>query len=110
MVHARVGADEPMACFGDQHAIAANDAPRLPQNDFNGARIFFQPRGDSEGLRRRLYACQADEGAFCLGDNFLSDDEDVAVFEVDGGSTRGAGHAFDKIIARANFRNASNWK
>ena len=66
MIHSCIGTDEAVACFGDQYRITANDAPRLLQYDFNGPRIFFQPRGDSEGMRRRLHACELNEGTFRL--------------------------------------------
>jgi len=66
MVDARVGADESVARFGDQHMIAADDAPRLPQDDFDGTRIFIQATGEHEGFRGRLYACQPNESAFRL--------------------------------------------
>ena len=66
MVDARIGADETVARFGDQHMIAADDAPRLPQDDFDGTRIFFQAPGDRQCFRGGLYACQPNESVFRL--------------------------------------------
>ena len=70
-----------MARFRDEHVVAANDAPRFAQDDFHGAGIFLQLSSEREGLRRRLYSGEAHEGTFCFRNNFLSHDEDVAVFE-----------------------------
>ena len=110
MVDSRIGADKAMMSFRDEYLIAADNAPRLIQDHLHGTRIFFEPRGDRESLWRRFDACQANEGAFSLGNNFLGDDEDVAILEAYGDSTRGAGHAFGKVITLANLRNTWNWQ
>jgi len=67
--------------FRNQHALAAKNAPRLPQNHFHRARIFFQLRGECFRLRRRFYRRQRHHRAFCLRNNFLRNHEHVAIFE-----------------------------
>ncbi len=90
MVDAGVGADETVARFGDEDMIAPDDAPRLLQDDFDGAGIFLQARGERESLRRRANGREPHHRAFGLGDNFLRDDEKVAVFERDACSASGS--------------------
>jgi len=66
---------------------------------------------------RRVASARASGEVFTLAsrtrapsafETILGDDENVSMCEVDGGSTGGAGQAFDEIIAGANLRNAWN--
>ena len=104
MVDAGIGAHETVACFGNQHMIAANDAPRLLQDDFDGAGIFLQARGERESLRRRADGREPHDRTFGLGDNFLRDDEDVSVFERDACFARGGCNLSGQIVAQLNLR------
>ncbi len=82
MIHACIGADVAVMRFGNQHGVAANEASRFLKNNFNEARVFLLPLGDGLGLGRRRDGCQLNERALGLRDNFLRDDQNVAVFKV----------------------------
>lgn len=110
MVDACIGADETVMSFGDEDAIAADDAPGFFQNDFNYARIFFLLRGDGERLGRRCYGFQTNERAFGLRNNFLRYDNDVAVFERDSRFMGGIANALGQIFAAPNLGDSRNSK
>src|SRR6266851_1860212 len=110
MVDTGIGADEAVARFGDQHVIAADDAPRLFQNYFHEPRVFLLPLRDGLRLERRPNRGQPDYGAFGLGDNFLRDDEDVAVFERDACFAGSVCYLSGEIVAEMNLRQSRQAK
>ena len=110
MVDAGIGADEAVARFGDQHVIAADDAPRLFQNYFHEPGIFLLPLRDGLRLERRADCRQPDYGAFGLGDNFLRDDEDIAVFESDACFASSVCNLSGEILAEMNLRQSRQAK
>ena len=105
MVHTGIGADKAVVRLGDEDVIGADDAPRLLQHNFHGARVFLQLLGQGERLRRRRYAREINKRAFCLGNNFLRDDQYVAVFKADESSPHRIGDYSYKIIASLNLGN-----
>lgn len=110
MIHTCIGADETVASLCDEHVIAADDTARFLQDDFDDARIFFLPSGDVQRFGRRLYSCKTNERGFGLRDDFLSDDQDVAVFERDARSMRRGTDAFGKVFPTPNFWDSGNSK
>src|SRR5258708_33604658 len=104
MVDAGIGADEAVARFGDQHVIAADDAPRLSKDYFHEPGIFLLPLRDGLRLERWPDCGQPDYGAFGLGNNFLRDDEDVSGFETDARSAGSVYYLSGKIVAMLNLR------
>jgi len=81
MIDTGIGAHEAVACFGDQHVIAADDSPRLFKIT-SRAEVLLLPLRDGLRLERGPDCGEPDYGAFGLGNNFLRDDEDVAVSRV----------------------------
>src|SRR5258708_3670563 len=110
MVDTGIGADEAVACFGDQHVIAADNAPRLFQDYFHEPGIFLLPLRDGLRLERGPDCGQPDYGAFGLGNNFLRDDEDVAVFESDACFAGGVSYLSGEIVAELNLRQSRQAK
>src|SRR6267154_3027116 len=110
MVDAGIGADEAVARFGDQHVIAADDAPRLFQDYFHEPRVLLLPLRDGLRLERRPDCRQPDYSAFGFGNNFLRDDEDVAVFERDARFACSVCYLSGEIVAEANLRQSGQTK
>ncbi len=54
MIHTCIGADVAVACFGDQHGIAADEAARFFQDYFDEAGVFLLALRDGLCLGRRL--------------------------------------------------------
>src|SRR6266478_1848475 len=104
MVNPGIGADETVVSFRNQDVLAAHDAPRFLQNDFNDARVLLQTMGDGNRLNRRFYLCKPDHRSFGLGNDLLSDDKNVAIFEAHPCFPRRTGYAIRKVISPANFR------
>src|SRR6266581_6971232 len=104
MVNPGIGADETVVSFRNQDVLAAHDAPRFLQNDFNDARVLLQPMGNGNRLNRRFYLCKPDHRSFGLGNDLLSDDKNVAIFEVHPSFPRRIRYSFGKVISPANFR------
>src|SRR6266581_3040202 len=104
MVNPGIGADETVVSFRNQDVLAAHDAPRLLQNDFNDARVLLQSMGDGNRLNRRFYLCKPDHRSFGLGNDLLSDDKNVAIFEVYPCFPGRIRYSFGKVISPANFR------
>src|SRR6266487_607407 len=104
MVDPGIGADETVVSFRNQDVLAAHDAPRFLQNDFNDARILLQPMGNGNRFNRRFYLCKPDHRSFGLGNDLLSDDKNVAIFEAHPCFPRRTRYAIRKVISPANFR------
>src|SRR6266852_5083373 len=104
MVDPGIGADETVVSFRNQDVLAAHDAPRFLQNDFNDAWVLLQPLGDGNRLNRRCFLCKPDHRSFGLGNDLLSDDKNVAIFEAHPCFPRRTGYAIRKVISPANFR------
>src|SRR6266704_4831573 len=104
MVDPGIGADETVVSFRNQDLLAAHDAPRLLQNDFNDARVLLQTMGNGNRFNRRSYLCKPDHRSFGLGNDLLSDDENVAIFEVYPCFPGRIRYSFGKVISPANFR------
>jgi hypothetical protein len=92
--------------FDDQHMIAADDAARLSQNNFDHAGIFFQFPGDVPRFCRWFYASETNNGILRFRNNLLSDDQDVAIFEAKLCAAGRGGDVLAKIIAWLNFWDA----
>jgi len=110
MIDAGIGANEAVACFSDEHVVAANDAPRLLQDYFHETRILLLPLRDGLCLRRRLDGRQPDRRAFSLRNNLLCDDQDVAVFETYACFAGGICYLFGQIVAALNLRQSMQAK
>src|SRR6266851_2041914 len=110
MVDTGIGADEAVARFGDQHVIAADDAPRLFQDYFHEPRVLLLPLRDGLRLERWPDCGQPDYGAFGLGNNFLRDNEDVSVFESDACFACSVCYLSGEIVAEANLRQSGQAK
>src|SRR5258708_29077508 len=110
MVDARIGANETVACVGDQHVIAADDAPRLFQDYFHERSVLLLPLRDGLRLERRPDCRQPDYSAFGLGNNFLRDDEDVSVFESDACFACSVCYLSREIVAELNLRQSGQTK
>src|SRR5712692_284163 len=110
MIHARIGTDVAMACFGNQHGITADETPRFFQDYFHEPRVFLLPLGDGLSLGRRLDGGQPDHRAFGLRNNLLRDDEDVSVFELQARFAGGNCYLPGEIVAVANLRQAGQAK
>ena len=110
MIDTGIGAHEAVACFGDQHVIAADDAPRLFQDYFHEPRVLLLPLRDGLRLERGPNCGEPDYGAFGLGNNFLRDDEDVAVFESDARFAGGVSYLSSEIVAELNLRQTGQAK
>src|SRR6266852_138506 len=110
MIHARVGTDVAMACFGNQYRIAADETPRFIQDYFHEPRIPFLPFGDGLSLGRRLDRGQPDHRAFGLRNNLLRDDEDVAVFELHARFAGGICYLPGEIVATVDLRQSGQAK
>src|SRR6266704_2347038 len=104
MVDPGIGADETVVSFRNQDLLAAHDAPRLLQNDFNDARVLLQTMGNGNRFNRRFYLCKPDHRSFGLGNDLLSDDKNVAIFEVYPCFPGRIRYSFGKVISPANFR------
>src|SRR6266571_2452818 len=104
MVDPGIGADETVVSFRNQDLLAAHDAPRLLQNDFNDARVLLQTMGNGNRFNRRSYLCKPDHRSFGLGNDLLSDDKNVAIFEVHPCFPSRIRYSFGKVISPANFR------
>src|SRR6266487_3608248 len=104
MVNPGIGADETVVSLRNQDVLAAHDAPRFLQNDFNDARILLQPMGNGNRFNRRFYLCKPDHRSFGLGNDLLSDDKNVAIFEAHPCFPRRTRYAIRKVISPANFR------
>src|SRR6266568_531261 len=104
MVDPGIGADETVVSFRNQDLLAAHDAPRLLQNDFNDARVLLQTMGNGNRFNRRFYLCKPDHRSFGLGNDLLSDDKNVAIFEAHPSFPRRIRYSFGKVISPANFR------
>jgi hypothetical protein len=110
MVDTGIGANKAVVRLRDEHVIASNDPPRLLQHDFHVAWIFLQLLAKEKRLRRRLYAREVNQRPLRLRNNFLCDDQHVAVFKVDGDSARSVGDSFRKFIATPNLGNPGKRK
>src|SRR6266567_4416184 len=104
MVNPGIGADETVVSLRNQDVLAAHDAPRFLQNDFNDARVLLQTMGNGNRFNRRFYLCKPDHRSFGLGNDLLSDDKNVAIFEVHPCFPRRTRYAIRKVISPANFR------
>src|SRR6266566_2147412 len=104
MVNPGIGADETVVSFRNQDVLAAHDAPRFLQSDFNDARVLLQTMGNANRLHRRSYLCKPDHRSFGLGNDLLSDDKNVAIFEVHPCFPSRIRYSFGKVISPANFR------
>jgi len=89
MIHARIGADVAVECFGNEHGIAADEAPRFFQDHFHEPGIFLLPLRDGPCLRRRRDGCQTPLASFGFRNNLLRHDKDIAVFEMQARFARG---------------------
>ena len=110
MIDTGIGAHEAVACFGDQHVIAADDAPRLFQDYFHEPGIFLLPLCDGLRLERWPDCGQPDYGAFGLGNNLLRDDQDVSVFESDACFASSVCNLSGEIVAEMNLRQSRQAK
>src|SRR5712692_805123 len=110
MIHARVGTDVAVACFGNQYRIAADETPRFIQDYFHEPRIPFLPFGDGLSLGRRLDRGQPDHRAFGLRNNLLRDDENVAVFELQARFAGGICYLPGEIVATVDLRQSGQAK
>src|SRR5207249_10180317 len=108
MIHAGVGANKTMMCLGNQNAIAAKNAARLLQNNFDRSRVFFQVRRELLSFRRRFDRDQRNHAALSLGNNFLGDDENVAAFEAQPLRSRSSRYPFVVILALSNYGMSGN--
>jgi hypothetical protein len=110
LVHSRVGADKTVMRLDDEHVLAADDAARLAENDFNQPRIFFQRARQFPGLRGWLHSRKLHDPSFGFRNNFLSDDKNVAVFERDLPVACSGSDFPRQVIAFVNFREARDAK
>src|SRR6266699_4947886 len=110
MVDPGIGADETVVSFRNQDLLAAHDAPRLLQNDFNDARVLLQTMGNGNRFNRRFYLCKPDHRSFGLGNDLLSDDKNVAIFEAHPCFPRRIRYSFGKVISPANFQDPRDAK
>src|SRR5262249_9206496 len=58
------------------------------------------------GERGRLHVLQVDDGALCLGDDLLADDDDVVGFHADAGSLDGVAELGCQVVAGPDHRDA----
>src|SRR5690606_9505184 len=81
-IDARVGADPAVVRLGDQHATGhAHDAAAFAQHHLVVVGVFSALFGDLLGEVRWLNGLRVDYAAFGFGDDFLGDDDDIAVGE-----------------------------
>ena len=97
-----------MMCLGNQNAIAAKNAARLLQNNFDRSRVFFQVRRELLSFRRRFDRDQRNYAALSLGNNFLGDDENVAAFEAQSLLSRSSRNPLGEILALSNLGKSGN--
>ena len=77
-----VGADKAVASFGDQDAaFAPHDAAALLDGEFDDASVELIAFGPAAGSGGGFDCVQRYQLAFGLGDDFVFDDQDVAVAE-----------------------------
>ncbi len=108
-VDAGVGATEAVSGFGDDDAVVhADDSPAFAEDDFGVAGVFFVEGGDFYCEGRGSHVVEVDEAAFGFGDDFLGDDEDVAVFHIKSVGSEGMGNQAAEVVARVDFGDALN--
>src|SRR5215469_4455850 len=79
LVDSSIGADKPAASLRNQDAtIHFDNAPGLPQDQLDQARIFAPFRCPGLSKRRRFDLTQINNRAFGLGDNLLCHGEDYS--------------------------------
>ena len=110
MIDAGIGANEAVACFSDEHVVAANEPTRFPEDYFHETGVFPLALRDGLCLRRRLDGRQPDRCAFSLRNNLLRDDQDVAVFETYACFAGSIRYLLGQIVATLNLRQSGQAK
>ena len=76
------------------------------QYDFNMARIFSHRSRDFHGRGRWLNATESDEAAFSFGDDFLRDNQQIAIGELELLALAGIADQLSDGVTKVNFRDA----
>jgi len=103
---------KPWRVFGDEDMIAPDDAPRLLQDDFDGAGIFLQRRAASARAcgEGRMVASRTNR-AFGLGDNFFCAMTRRSPFSKEMRALRAAScNLCGQIVAQLNLRQSGQTK
>ncbi len=112
-IDAGVGADEAMMRLDDNQSrcrrarIHADDAAALLQDDFNQPGVFLERESERARESGGFDGGELDEAVFSLGDDFLRNDEHVAVGEGHSAVGSGLAQQLREWCARGQFREAA---
>ena len=110
MVDASIGADKTMMRFNNQNTVRTDDTAGFAEDDFDKARIVRELFRQGNCLSRRANTRETPDAAFCFGNDFLSDNQDISVCEGDFRAASGENDELGQVVAFADFGETRNDK